>query len=100
MLVAFLEEELVLQYAWLTHEQLLEAIAIGQFTPGPVLSTAAFIGYVVMGGKVSGALVAAGAIFLPSFVFVAAISVIQRCPIAMKLGSFFASTLNFICFSL
>jgi chromate transporter len=74
VLVAFLEEELVRQYAWMTQEQLLEAIAIGQFTPGPVLSTAAFIGYVVTGGKLSGALVAAGAIFLPSFVFVAALN--------------------------
>ena len=74
LLIAFLEEELVLGYAWLTQEQLLEAIAIGQFTPGPVLSTAAFIGYLVTGGKLSGALVAAGAIFLPSFVFVAALN--------------------------
>jgi chromate transporter len=70
VLVAFLEEEVVLQYAWMTQEQLLEAIAIGQFTPGPVLSTAAFIGYVVTGGSLLGALVASGAIFLPSFVFV------------------------------
>ena len=74
LLIAFLEEELVLGYAWLTQEQLLEAIAIGQFTPGPVLSTAAFIGYLVTGGKLSGALVAAGAIFLPSFIFVAALN--------------------------
>ncbi len=74
VLVAFLEEELVHGYAWLTQKQLLEAIAIGQFTPGPVLSTAAFIGYLVSDGKVSWALVAAGAIFLPSFVFVAALN--------------------------
>lgn len=74
VLVAFLEEELVMQYAWLTQEQLLEAIAIGQFTPGPVLSTAAFIGYVVTGGDLWGALVAAGAIFLPSFLFVLALN--------------------------
>ncbi len=74
VLVAFLEEELVLQYAWMTQEQLLEAIAIGQFTPGPILSTAAFIGYVVTGGNIAGALVAAGAIFLPSFVFVMALN--------------------------
>lgn len=74
VLVAFLEEALVLQYAWMTQEQLLEAIAIGQFTPGPVLSTAAFIGYVVTGGTLGGALIAAGAIFLPSFVFVAALN--------------------------
>lgn len=74
VLVAFLQEELVHGYAWLTQEQLLEAVAIGQFTPGPVLSTAAFIGYVVTGGKVAGAVVAAGAIFLPSFLFVAALN--------------------------
>jgi len=74
VLLAFLEEELVLQYAWMTHEQLLDAIAIGQFTPGPVLSTAAFIGYVVTGGSLAGALVAAGAIFLPSFIFVATLN--------------------------
>ncbi len=74
LLIAFLEEELVHGYAWLTQEELLEAIAIGQFTPGPVLSTAAFIGYLVTGGKLSGAFVAAGAIFLPSFVFVAALN--------------------------
>lgn len=74
VLIAFLEEELVHGYAWLTQEQLLEAVAIGQFTPGPVLSTAAFIGYLVSGGKLSWALVAAGAIFLPSFVFVAALN--------------------------
>ena len=74
VLIAFLQEELVHGYAWLTQEQLLEAVAIGQFTPGPVLSTAAFIGYLVTGGKVSGALVAAGAIFLPSFVFVAVLN--------------------------
>ena len=74
VLIAFLEEELLHGYAWLTQEQLLEAIAIGQFTPGPVLSTAAFIGYLVSGGKLSWALVAAGAIFLPSFVFVAALN--------------------------
>ena len=74
VLVAFLEEELVLQNAWMTQEQLLEAVAIGQFTPGPVLSTAAFIGYVVTGGSLLGAVVSAGAIFLPSFVFVMALN--------------------------
>ena len=71
VLVAFLEEDLVHKYGWLTQEQLLEAIAIGQFTPGPVLSTAAFIGFLVTNGSFLGAIVAAGAIFLPSFVFVA-----------------------------
>ena len=69
VLVAFLEDELVHEYGWLTQQQLLDAIAIGQFTPGPVLSTAAFIGYVLAG--VPGAFISAAAIFAPSFLFVA-----------------------------
>ncbi len=68
VLVAFLEGGLVQDYGWLTQAQLLDAIAIGQFTPGPVLSTSTFIGYVIRG--VPGALVATLGIFLPSFFFV------------------------------
>ncbi len=68
VLVAFLEGDLVEGYGWLTQSQLLDAIAIGQFTPGPVLSTATFIGYVIAG--VPGAIVATVGIFLPSFFFV------------------------------
>lgn len=68
VLVAFLEGGLVQDYGWLTQAQLLDAIAIGQFTPGPVLSTSTFIGYVVEG--VPGAAVATLGIFLPSFFFV------------------------------
>ncbi|MGE0492462.1 MAG: chromate efflux transporter [Vulcanimicrobiota bacterium] len=68
VLVAFLEEGLVQQLGWLTQAQLLDAIAIGQFTPGPVLSTATFIGFLVNGP--SGALSATVGIFLPSFLFV------------------------------
>lgn len=68
VLVAFLQGELVDKYNWLTQQQLLDAIAIGQFTPGPVLSTSTFIGYIILG--VPGAIVATIGIFLPSFCFV------------------------------
>ncbi len=68
VLVAFIEGELVQELGWLSQAELLDAIAIGQFTPGPVLSTATFIGYVLAGA--SGGVVATVGIFLPSFVFV------------------------------
>ena len=70
VLVAFLQGGLVEQYQWLTQQQLLDAVAIGQFTPGPVLTTATFIGYVLAGP--TGALVATLGIFGPSFLFVLA----------------------------
>jgi chromate transporter len=72
VLVAFLQTGLVETKHWLTQTQLLDAIAVGQFTPGPVLSTAAFIGYVLLG--IPGAVVATIGIFLPSFFFVLIIS--------------------------
>jgi chromate transporter len=68
VLVAFLQEGLVDSRGWLTESRLLDAIAVGQFTPGPVLSTATFIGYLLFG--IPGALVSTGAIFFPSFLFV------------------------------
>ena len=68
VLVAFIEGGLVKEYGWLTQQQLLDAIAIGQLTPGPVLSTATFVGYLVSG--VPGAIISTIAIFLPSFIFV------------------------------
>lgn len=72
VLVAFLQGGLVDARHWLTQSQLLDAIAVGQFTPGPVLSTATFIGYVILG--IPGAAVSTTGIFLPSFIFVLCIS--------------------------
>ncbi|MHB1033437.1 MAG: chromate efflux transporter [Pirellulales bacterium] len=92
VLLAFLQGDLVGRWHWLTTTQLLDATAVGQVTPGPVFTTATFIGYLLgarsggLPGGLLGALVATVGIFLPSFVFVALsgplISRLRKSPIA------------------
>jgi chromate transporter len=84
VLLAFIRADLVERWHWLTEAQLLDAVAVGQVTPGPVFTTATFIGYVLAGPK--GAAVATIGIFLPAFVFVALsgplVPRIRRSPVA------------------
>ncbi len=75
-MLAFMQEQVVDQFGWLTPQEFVDGLALGQLTPGPVLMLAAFIGYKLFG--VLGAAVAAGAIFLPSFVMVLSILPLLR----------------------
>jgi len=68
VLLAFLHADFVVRLGWLTDKQLIDAVAIGQVTPGPVFTTATFIGFIL--GGVPGAFLATLGIFLPSFIFV------------------------------
>jgi len=70
-MIAFIQDQVVGQYHWLTPREFVDGLALGQFTPGPVLMVAAYVGYKVAG--IAGAAVAAGAAFLPSFILMLAI---------------------------
>jgi chromate transporter len=70
-MIAFMQEQVVSQFHWLTPEEFIDGLALGQFTPGPILMVAAYVGYKVAG--VTGAVVAGAAAFLPSFVMMLAI---------------------------
>jgi chromate transporter len=84
VLLAFLRADLVHRLGWLTEGQLVDAVAVGQVTPGPVFTTATFLGYVLAGGW--GAVLATVGIFLPGFVLVAVtrplLGRIRRSPLA------------------
>ena len=98
MLLAFLRADFVVRLGWLTDRQLLDAVTVGQFTPGPVFTTATFIGYLV--GGLRGALVATVAIFLPSFLLVAATSPFIERLRASKRAAAFLDGVNAIALAL
>jgi chromate transporter len=85
VLVAYIQQDLVQTFGWLSARQLLDAVAIGQFTPGPVLTTATAVGYITLSAEstaagMAGALVATLGVFLPSFVLV-----ILTAPLLLKM---------------
>jgi chromate transporter len=70
-LIAFIQEQVVNQYHWLTQREFIDGLALGQFTPGPILMVSAYVGYKLAG--IAGAAIAAAAIFLPAFVLMLSI---------------------------
>lgn len=87
VLLAFLRAEFVQNLGWLSDQQLLDAVAIGQFTPGPLFTTATFVGYLV--GGLPGAFLATLGIFLPAFIFVAlSIPFLERMRQSALFGAF------------
>lgn len=91
VLFAFLDTELVAN-GLLTRQQLMDAIAVGQFTPGPVFSSVTFIGYQING--ISGAILSTIAIFLPSFLFVALLNPLMKKMRKSKVLSAFLDAVN------
>ncbi|MBM3882534.1 MAG: chromate efflux transporter, partial [Verrucomicrobia bacterium] len=92
VLLAFLRADLVERWAWLTESQLLDAIAVGQVTPGPLFTTATFVGY-LLGGPLA-ALLATVGIFLPAFIFVAVSGPLLPRLRASRVASAFLDGLN------
>jgi chromate transporter len=87
VLIALLRADLVSRLGWLSEGQLIDAIAVGQITPGPIFSTATFIGYLLGGGP--GAVVATVGIFVPAFLFVAlSAPFVGRLRQSVRLGAF------------
>lgn len=91
VLFAFLDTELVAR-GWLTRSELIDAIAVGQFTPGPILSTSTFIGYQLSG--FTGAIAATAGIFLPSFLFVLILNPLIPKMRQSKLFGYFLDAVN------
>lgn len=91
VLFAFLDTELVAR-GWLTRAELIDAIAVGQFTPGPILSTSTFIGYQLSG--FTGAIAATAGIFLPSFLFVLILNPLIPKMRQSKLFGYFLDAVN------
>ncbi len=97
VIASYLESGLVQRLGWLTSSQLVDAIAVGQMTPGPVFTTAAFAGYVIMAGPqqhvaagIAGAFVSTVAIFLPAFIIVWLMAPwVPRIRTSLPLGAFF-----------